>query len=103
MTDIAITGMNIARNATAWPNGSKLIAHFDLEARGFAFNGCLLIKTTKLGFTIRLPKTEDHRGAFRTVGVIDASLQHQIMDAARKAYIALGGKGGEWTPSLENE
>lgn len=103
MSDILITGMNLAKDPQKWPNGDILMAHFDCEAQGFAFSGCMLIKTARLGFTIRLPKLEDHRGVLRSVRITDASLRHQMMDAARRAYVAFGGKGGEWTPHQENE
>ena len=96
---VKITGMNLVSDPKLWDNGDKLLAHFDCEARGFAMSGCLLIKTARRGFIAQLPRAENHRGERRAVRITESQLQHQMMDAARRAYVAFGGKEGEWTPN----
>ena len=97
MTDplpIKITGLNMAR-AEPWKNGDRLLAHFDCEARGFAFFGCLLIKAsrgTRGIYLAQLPRAENYRGEPRSVRIVDRDLQHQMADAAHQAYVAFGGE-----------
>lgn len=100
---IKIMGMNIVRDRKPWDNGDRLIAHFDAEVHGFAIFGASLIKTSRHGFVARLPKIENRRGNSRSVDIIDESLRHHLMDAARRAYVAFGGDGGEWEPRIERE
>lgn len=98
---VMITGMNLC-GAKPFPDGSKVIAHFDCEVRGLSLTGCYLVKTPKNGFVAFPPRIETARGNSKAVRFIDNSLQHAVMNAARKSYIAFGGEGGEWTPRSDH-
>lgn len=99
---IKITGICLS-SWEPWENGDRVLAHIDAEVNGFALAGALLVKTRRGGFVFHMPRTQNHRGAIRSVNIIDSSLRHDVMDAARKAYIAFGGEGGEWTPTATAE
>ena len=97
MNTVNIIGLHIVRTP-AWDNGDKLLCFFDCEANGFTFPSCLLIKTQRGGFVARPPKVKNQNNQPRSIWISDPSLGHQMMQAARRAYMALGGEGAEWTP-----
>lgn len=104
MTDtVKIVGMTLC-TSRPWDNGDRLIATFDCEARGFLLRGCFLIKTPKNGFVAQAPRGVNERNPdTRAIRIVDSSLRHAIMDAARRSYVAFGGEGGEWSPRRDGE
>jgi hypothetical protein len=94
---VKIVGMNIIQTQRPWDDGSRLLALFDCETRGFRLMGCLLIKTARGGFVVQPPRGENQRIAnTRSIWIIDSQLRHHMMDAARRAYVAFGGTDGEY-------
>jgi hypothetical protein len=99
MTDaIKITGINI-QDKGPYPSGDRLLAFFDCEYAGLRFFGCNFIKTAKGGFLAQLPKAGEGKNRKRVAHFADDSIRHALMDAARRAYIAFGGKNGDWGPA----
>lgn len=95
-SDIRITGLTFADRT--FDDGARLIALFDCDLGPIRLRGCSLLKTAKGGFTATPPRGENARDpGRRSVVITDESLRHTMMQAARKAYIAFGGEGGEWT------
>lgn len=89
--DFEITGIHLADQR---PIAGKLLllCTFDMRCRGFQFQGCSLLKTTRNGFIIWGPKVENPRGNAPGVVVEDEALRHRISDAVRARYAAFGGR-----------
>lgn len=95
-SDIRITGLMFADRT--FDDGSRLIALFDCDLGPIKLRGCSLVKTAKKGFVAQAPRGENARDpGKRAITIADDSLRNSMMQAARKMYIAMGGKNGEWT------
>lgn len=97
MSDVTITGITVLDRPPA-DNGSRLLGYFDCEVNGIRLLGCSLVKTPKKGFVASAPKIPGQQGGRCAVLITDNALRHRMMEAARIAYRALGGKEAEWTP-----
>lgn len=97
MSAVVITGLNIADGK---PNkaGIRIIAYFDCTYAGLRLNGCALVRTRSNGLTVSPPRLEGPEAVRRSVTIRDSALRHQMMEAARTVYRALGGTEAEWTP-----
>jgi hypothetical protein len=82
-------------------DGNKIIAFFDAEiADAIVLRGCSLVRTRNNGMTVWVARgvTDNQNRVRHSVSIIDSSLLHQIMEAARETYRAMGGTEAEWTP-----
>ena len=95
--EIEIVGLT--RSSHPKPNqaGHVILAHFDCEIGGIALKGCALVRTRQGGLVAWPPNLET-ADKWRSVQIIDDPLRHQLMEAARVAYRALGGTDAEWQP-----
>lgn len=97
MTEVKITGVNIRRNPKANATGTRVLAYFDCEARGFVIAGCALAVTEKNGLTVWPPKLNGKDDPVRRLSIADDSLRHAMMSAAKDAYKLMGGEDlPEW-------
>lgn len=102
-SEIRITGLSMVTKAQPHPSGVQFLAYFDAEVRGFALRGCVLVKTAKNGLVALPPKVEAPDASRRSIAIIDNSLRHQLMMAARDVYRMMGGTEAEWTPRAGGE
>lgn len=106
---ITIVGMTIIRRLQVNQMGGYVIARFDCEVNGFMLIGCCIARTPKQGLVAWPPRIdtprEDNAGERRrsAVTIIDNTLRHQLLDVARKTYIAMGGKHAEWIPQGDDD
>src|SRR5690242_4245521 len=99
MMSVVITGLTFnRRKGEIGERESLVLAYFDCETRGLRMNACALVRSTKGGFTVWPPKLEGREALRRSLVIIDDSLRHEMTEAARAAYRALGGTDAEWTP-----
>ena len=99
MHQVTVTGLNRVINQRANKGGSTVLASFDCEVNGFELIGCALVRTPKNGMVVWPPKLEAPGATRRIITITDNSLRHQMLEAARVAYRALGGTNAEWIPS----
>lgn len=91
MNDIAITGLNIRRNPKTNASGTRIVAYFDCEVRGFVLAGCALAVTSKNGLTCWPPKLNGKDDPIRRVAISDRELCEAMTEAAEEAYLKMGG------------
>jgi hypothetical protein len=84
---INIIGINLNRPHR---DGSRIIAHFDVELFGIEIRGCALIRTVKDGVAISTPHLSN-QSAQRGVWFTDVRLNNGVLRAAREAYRRMGG------------
>ena len=102
MHAVTITGLNRVSSPKPNKGGSTILAYFDCEANGFAFQGCAFVRTPRFGLTVWLPKLDTPHSIRPNVATIaDGSLRAAMVRAAQAAYRALGGTDGEWMAADE--
>lgn len=89
--EVKIIGLNRVQQPKAWDDGSKMLAFYDCEVRGFRFHGCLLVKTARGGLTTQLPRGDDGRSNGRANHIVEDQIRHQMCDSAKRMYESLGG------------
>ena len=94
---IEIVGLTRSSHKRPNQGGSVILAHFDCQFGGIALKGCALVRTRQGGLVPWPPNLETDE-KWKSVQIIDDSLRHQLMEAARVAYRALGGTDAEWQP-----
>jgi hypothetical protein len=100
--DIKITSIDIV-NGRKNNLGCRPIAFFSCDVRGIRIKGCQLMRTEKDGLTVWLPTfysdtASSRREPHKSVTILEDTLRHAVMTAARDAYRALGGNEAEWVP-----
>jgi len=95
--EVTIHGITIVDGK---PNaiGFAVIAFFDCEVYGIRLNGCALTRTAKRGLSVCPPKLEGPDATRRSVRITSDLIRNAMLNSARKAYKALGGKEDEWEP-----
>jgi hypothetical protein len=86
--DVKIVGVNLRDRVQK--SGNRELAFFDVELRGLAVKGCLLIafKNGRIDFSgPRLMSAPDTHG----IDIRDATLRTEVVEAALGAYQLLGG------------
>ena len=101
--EIQITSINLVGRRTSMRTGLRDIAQFNCDiGRLVRLKGCRLMRTDTNGLTVWLPTFHDEKGVvLKSVAIIDDSLRHRLMEAARNAYRALGGTEAEWVPHAD--
>lgn len=101
--EVEITGLNKVPKQKPNKGGSTIVADFDCKVGGFLLIGCALVRTAKNGMTVWAPKLERPDNVRRAVTIVDDHLRAAMLQAAREAYIALGGTDAEWIPRAQSD
>ena len=91
MNDVKITGLSLCRNPRATATGTKVLAYFDCEARGFVLAGCALAITEKAGLTVWPPRLNGRDDPVRRVAIADDAIRNAMIAAAQASYALMGG------------
>lgn len=103
MTDVKITGVNIRRNPKPNASGTRVLAYFDCETRGFVLAGCALAVTEKSGLTVWPPKLNGKDDPIRRVSIANNDLREAMTEAAEDAFLKMGGEPELLDPTDHNQ
>ena len=103
MSDVKISSIRIVDSHPS-QSGLRLLAIFTCDVSCIRIKGCQLMRTEKNGLSIWLPtfRRELDGLVTKSVTILDDSLHHAVLDAARSAYRAIGGTKAEWEPARIN-
>ncbi|MGV8987596.1 MAG: hypothetical protein ACOH2H_15090 [Cypionkella sp.] len=93
--EIEITGLNRVSQPRSNTRGDTILAYFDVKTNGFYLRGCALVRTSSKGL-VAWPPNLEYGDKLKSIVIADDSLRHQIMEASRVVYRALGGTDAEW-------
>ena len=86
MPEVEITSITLVAEPRRGKHGNTLLAHFDCEARGFAFTNCALAASKHGRPVVWMARIGGSGRLLRAVTVKDDALRREIFDRALEAY-----------------